>query len=147
MIFYGIDNQTVDFRITNYEFPKISNDEYDDNWLLIYLEVESKFGNWQTIDPSLLTWEVKELIDWFNILLQGKQPKHIDLNFMEPDLSFELLENVNEFAKYRINFDLESKLQSAKGYEEYYVDCLADKQELKRIVEELEKELAKYPQR
>jgi len=146
MIFYGIDNQTVDFRITNYEFPKTSNDEHDDNWLLIYLNVKSKMGNWQTIDPSLVIWEVEELIDWFRTLLQNKQPKFANLSFIEPNLSVELLENA-ETSKFRIKFDLESKPQSAKENEKYYVDCVADKQELKRIVEELEKELEKYPKR
>ena len=147
MIFQGIDNQTVDFRITNYEFPKISNDEYDDNWLLIYLKVESKLGNWQTIDPSLTTWEVRELIDWFNLLLQNKQPKHINLSFIEPNLSFELLKNISDTTTFRIKFDLESKPKSAKNDDEYFVDCLVDKQDLKRIIDELEKELAKYPER
>ena len=147
MIFYGVDNQIVDFRITNYEFPKITNDEYDDNWLLIYLKVKSKLGNWQTIDPSLLTSEVKELIDWFNTLVQNKHPKYVNLSFIEPNLSFELLENVSDNSKFKIKFNLESKPKSAKEDEEYYVDCIADKQELKRIVEELEKELAKYPPR
>ena len=147
MIFYGVDNQIVDFQITNYEFPKITNDEYDDNWLLIYLKVKSKLGNWQTIDPSLLTSEVKELIDWFNALVQNKHPKYVNLSFIEPNLSFELLENVSDNSKFKIKFNLESKPKSAKEDEEYYVDCIADKQELKRIVEELEKELAKYPPR
>jgi len=146
MIFYGIDNQTVDFRITNYEFPKISNDEYDNNWLLIYLKVKSKLGNWQTIDPSLLTYEIKELIDWFDALLQNKQSKYVNLNFIEPNLSFELLENVSEL-KFRIKFNLESKPQSAKENEEYYVDCVVNEHELKRIIDELEKKSAKYPQR
>ena len=146
MIFYGIDNQIVDFRITNYEFLE-SSDEYDKNWLLIYLQVKSKLGNWQTTDPSLLTWEVGELIDWFNTLLQNRQPNYINLNFTEPNLSLELLENVSETAKFRIKFDSESKPQSAKENNEYYVDCLADNLELKRIVNELEKELEKFPQR
>jgi len=147
MIFYGIDNQIVDFRITNYQFPKTIDDEYDSNWLLIYLKVESKVGNWQTIDPSLLTREVEELIDWFNVLLYNKEPKDVILNFIEPNLSFELLENANELTKFRIKFDLESRPISAKDDKEYFVDCLADKQELERIINGLNKELEKYPKR
>ncbi len=65
MIFNGIDNQIVELRITNYQYPDINFGDWDGNWLLIYLNVKSNVGHWQTIDPSLTTWEVKELIDWF----------------------------------------------------------------------------------
>jgi hypothetical protein len=67
MTFQGIDNQTVELRVTNYQFPDISFDQYDSNWLNVYLKVESKLGNWQTIDPALLTWEVEEIIDWLHL--------------------------------------------------------------------------------
>jgi len=38
MLFKGINNQTVEFRITNYQYPEITDCEYDSNWLLIYLK-------------------------------------------------------------------------------------------------------------
>lgn len=60
MIFHGITNQTLDLKITKYQFPKITNCEYDSNWLLIYLNVKSDLGNWQTVDPSLLVGDVKK---------------------------------------------------------------------------------------
>ncbi|MGJ8733644.1 MAG: WapI family immunity protein [Cellulophaga sp.] len=64
MIFQGTNNQTVELRIINYQFPKITNCEYDSNWLLIYSNEKSDFGNWQYTDPSLLVKEVLEIIDW-----------------------------------------------------------------------------------
>jgi hypothetical protein len=63
------DNQTIELKIHNYQFPNSLDREYDDNWLNIYLKVESKVGHWQTIDPSLLTWDITELINWFRSLL------------------------------------------------------------------------------
>ncbi|MEP5830428.1 MAG: hypothetical protein ABJ300_09165, partial [Maribacter dokdonensis] len=68
MIFKGINDQTVEFSITNYQFPEISDCEYDSNWLLVYLKVKSDCGNWETIDPSLLTRDLKEIIEWFEKL-------------------------------------------------------------------------------
>ena len=59
MKFQGVDNQEVEFNVVNYEFPEISDCTYDSNWLLIKLNVKSKFGNWETIDPSLFTWNFK----------------------------------------------------------------------------------------
>ena len=148
MILNGINNQTVEIKITNYQFPNETDCDYDRNWLNIYLKVKSDVGNWQTIDPSLITWEVKEIIDWFNTLSKDLVPKDLELSFIEPNLSFELLENSNGSLKmFRINFNLESRPQSATDDKEYFVDCLADNQELKRIADELKTELDKYPER
>jgi hypothetical protein len=147
MIFYGISGQTVEINIINYQFPDEIDDRYDKNWLNIYLKVKSNFGNWRTIDPSLTTWEVKELIDWFITLSKDMEPEYFKLNFIEPNLSFELLDNSNKSVKmFRINFNLESRPQSAINDKEYFVDCLADNQELNRIVTELKIELNKYPE-
>lgn len=66
MKFKGINNQTVEFIITNYQFPDNQDGDWDGNRLNIYLKVDRKVGKWQTIDPSLTTWEVQEIIDWFN---------------------------------------------------------------------------------
>lgn len=87
MIIKGIDNQTVELRITNYQYPASLDRDQDGNWLNIYLKVESKVGNWQTVDPSLTTWEIQELIDWFNDLANNTKPKWTDMEFTEPNLS------------------------------------------------------------
>jgi hypothetical protein len=63
MIFQGIDKQSVELKITNYQFPENQDGDWDGNCLNIYLKVESKVGKWQTIDPSLTTWEVQEIIE------------------------------------------------------------------------------------
>jgi len=148
MIFYGINNQTVEIKITNYQFPSETNDDWDKNWLNIYLKVKSDVGNWQTIDPSLTTWEVRETIDWFNILSKDLLPKNLKLNFTEPNLSFELFENSYGLMKmFRINFNLESRPQLAINNKEYFVDCSVDNQELKRIATDLKIEIDKYPER
>ena len=147
MILNGINNQTVEIKITNYQFPSETDDD-DKNWLNIYLKVKSDVGNWQTIDPSLTTWEVKEIIDWFNALSKDFVPKDLELSFIEPNLSFELFENGNDPLKlFRINFNLESRPKSATDDKEYFVDCLANNQELKRIADDLKTELEKYPER
>ena len=147
MIISGLNNQTVEIRITNYQFPNETQDEWDRNWLNIYLKVKSDLGNWQTIDPSLTTWEVNELIDWFNLLSKDMVPKYLKLNFTEPNLSFELFNDNRPQKIFRINFNLESRPQSAKDSEEYFVDCIVENQELKRIADELKMELDKYPER
>jgi hypothetical protein len=148
MTFNGIDNQIVELRITNYQYPGNNEGDWDSNWLNIYLNVISNNGNWQTVDASLTTWEVQVLINWFIKLSNDEKPEYLDLSFTEPNLSFELLDNLNKsLKKFRIKFNLESGPKSAKDDNEYFVDCIADSNELKRLAIELETELVKYPER
>ncbi|MDL2309401.1 hypothetical protein LJC53_07455 [Bacteroidales bacterium OttesenSCG-928-C03] len=148
MKFHGIRGQKVELKIVNYEFPDKNNDEWDDNWLNIYLNVTSEVGNWQTVDPSLTTCEVGELINWFETFLQREKPVLRELSFMEPNLSFELLDCKSDgLTMFRIKFDLESRPKSATDDREYFVDCLVDDQELKQIVENLKTELEKFLER
>lgn len=148
MKFNGIDGQTVELRITNYQFPDDDEGGWDSNWLNIYLKVDSKCGQWQTIDPSLTTLEVQELINWFNNLSENKEVKYREMLFIEPNLSFELCSLPNDrIKKVRIKFDLESRPQSATEDKEYFVEIFADNDELKRIGRELKDELDRYPER
>ncbi|WP_222845677.1 WapI family immunity protein [Flavilitoribacter nigricans] len=146
MIFTGIDQQTVELSITNYEFPDINN-HWDANWLLVYLKVQSKLGNWQTIDPSLTTWELQELIEWFLDLADDQKPELNPMEFTEPNLSFHHLYALDNKKIIRIRFELESRPQSASDDREYFVDCDLTNSDLQEIAEELTKELARFPKR
>lgn len=148
MKFHGIKGQKVELKVVNYEFPNKNNDEWDDNWLNIYLNVASEVGDWQTVDPSLTTGEMRELINWFEILLQGEKPISRKLSFIEPNLSFELLDCKNDgLTMFRIKLDLESRPKFATDDREYFVDCLVGNQELKRIIKSLKTELENFPER
>ncbi|ADY29290.1 WapI family immunity protein [Cellulophaga lytica] len=145
MIFHGINNQIVELKITNYQFPKITDCEYDSNWLLIYLNVKSDCGNWQTVDPSLLVGDVIEIIEWFEKISQNKTPKYECLDFIEPNLAFELIKAGMDFKTVRIKFDLESRPKSADDKKDYFVDCKMDNSQLQKVIEGLKKELKPYP--
>lgn len=145
MIFHGINNQIVELKITNYQFPKITDCEYDSNWLLIYLNVKSDCGNWQTVDPSLLVRDVIEIIEWFEKISQNKTPKYECLDFIEPNLAFELTKAGMDFKTVRIKFDLESRPKSADDKKDYFVDCKMDNSQLQKVIEGLKKELKPYP--
>ena len=148
MIFSGVDSQTVELKITNYQFPDNQEGDWDGNWLNIYLKVDSKVGKWQTIDPSLTTWEVQEIIDWFDQLSTDKEPEYRLMTFTEPNLSFELLNEPTDKNKLiRIKLDLECRPKTATDDKEYFVDISADKDELITIKKGLKDELNKYPER
>jgi len=148
MIFSGIDRQTVELKIANYQFPENQDGDWDGNWLNIYIKVDSKVGKWQTIDPSLTTWEFKQIIDWFDTLSLNEEPEFRFMTFTEPNLSFEILNEPTDDTKLiRIKFDLECRPKSATDDREYFVDISANKDELNAIIEGLKNELNKYPER
>ena len=115
--------------------------------MLVYLKVKSDCENWQTIDPSLLTGDLKDIIEWFEKLSNNIETDSDSLVFMEPNLEFELIKNQSDLKTVRIKFDLESRPQSADDEKEYFVDCELNNSELKEIALELKKELEKYPER
>jgi hypothetical protein len=148
MIFSGIDNQSVELRIINYQFPESSEADWDSDWLSIYINVKSNIGHWQTVDPSLTTWEFSDLVNWFNDLSLNKEPEYKYQRFTEPNLSFELLNSFDSLEKkIRIRFALELRPQSAPDEKEYFVDCLADNIQLLKIASDLKLELYRYPER
>ncbi|TKG97033.1 hypothetical protein EYV94_00990 [Puteibacter caeruleilacunae] len=146
MIFNGINNQSVEFKVVNYQFPALRDKDYDGNWLTIYLNVKSEFGDWQVTDPLLLTWEIEDLIEWLMILSRNEKPEYLHQEFIEPNLSFHLLSDSNNAIKeIKILFQLECVPKNVDGDKEYFVIFEANNEELKRIAEDLEKELEKYP--
>ena len=148
MIFSGVDNQTVELKITNYQYPDDQEGDWGGNWLNIYLKVDSKVGKGQIIDPSLTTWEVQEIIDWFDQLSADKEPEFRLMTFTEPNLSFELLNEPTDNNKLiRIKFYLECRPKSATDDKELFVDISADRDELITIKKGLKDELNKYPER
>jgi len=50
MIFTGVDNQTVELNILNYQFPDANDRHWDGKWLNVYLHVNSNVGNWETVE-------------------------------------------------------------------------------------------------
>ena len=148
MIFKGLNNQTVEIKITNYQFPETQDKEWDGNWLNIYLKVISDFGHWQTTDPALTTWDMQKIIDWLIGLSKNEKPKWVDLGFTEPNLSFELLNQESDNPKLiRIKFNFEFRPKSAKNDVDYFVDIEVNNNELELLALDLKKELAKYPER
>ena len=148
MVIKGINNQSVEIRVNNYQFPETDDRNYDGNWLHIYLNVRSDMGNWQSVDPSLLTWEIQELIDWLDQLSKNEKSKWKKMDFIEPNISFELMNSENDLKKrIKIEFNAESRPASAKEDIDYFIEFIASNEEIKNIANGFRKELSKYPVR
>ena len=147
MIISGQNNQSVELKVAGYQFPDEKSDEWDANWLRIYLNVKADIGHWQTIDPSLTTWEFQSLVDWFRNLIEDVQIDSLRISFTEPNLAFKLLSSTESTRKVRIEFDLESRPQSVSREDECFVDLVLEHQEVLKVSEDLAAELQKFPER
>lgn len=72
----------IKLRPLRYQFPVVSGDQYDDNWLVTGGEVTTPEGSWSFADPCLLTDEARQILPWLRAvggaMLAGAQP---DLHF------------------------------------------------------------------
>jgi hypothetical protein len=131
--------------ISGYESETMRKEDFDSNWLRIYIEVDSKMGKWKTVDSSLLTWEFEKITNWLKTIQQGERVEE-QLEFIEPNLSFSLLKNSAKHAAVRVHFDLESRPKSAVDEEQYYIDFVVNHgQEFDKLIGEFEMELSKFP--
>jgi hypothetical protein len=149
MVFNGINDQKIELNIINYQFPDHIDelyDQYDSNWLIVNVKVQSNFGNWEATDPALLTFDFEEMIEWFDNLSNNIEPKDDELIFTEPSFLL-FLENSYEddIKKIKIELDLELRI---KGFSpECYVEIHANNDELEQISMDLRNELSKFPKR
>lgn len=147
MVFSGINNQVVELEIINYQYPHITTPtDYDSNWLNIQINAKTNYGHWNTVDPALLTWEVETLIKWLHNVADDKEVT-LDLEFIEPNLSFYLTEKNEDFKRVKIQFDLESRPPFAKNEVVYYVEGSFKNEELRHMSAQLTTELLKFPVR
>ncbi|MDP1884367.1 MAG: hypothetical protein Q8L10_03270 [Candidatus Moranbacteria bacterium] len=141
MILNGTNNQSVEIKLSDYQFP--DKNARDDDWLNIYIDVKSDLGNWRNTDPSLTVSEFKELINWFKDLSFNKEVEYPELFFTEPNLGFEYIGDVANEKLIKIVFSAESKPTSVKNDQEYFVNFQFSNEELARIAHDLEIELKK----
>lgn len=144
------ERSTVEFKIAGYQYPKTDDKDYDGNWLNIFLDVKSERGNWKTVDPSLLTWELEGFILAIEDLLEkevyGKDGE-IEPIFIEPNLAFLLRLENNETVFMKMVFGAESKPQSWPKDEECFLQGIFSEDEIRKIVQCLKMELARFPKR
>jgi hypothetical protein len=141
-----IDNQNFKLTVLGYQFPAIMFDEYDSNWLRIHIVVDSKLGKWESVDCILLTWEMEILTSWLNDIYCDREDSR-ELDFIEPNLSFKLLEKENYDAVIRINFNLESKPKSALDDDEYYIDFKVSESDWDDLIHQFTLEQRKFDYR
>ena len=103
----GPAGQSLELRILGYQFPDLSDAEYDSNWLHIEGHVNHPRGIWSFRDPCLLTYEVSRLADWLDAVARNESVPS-EIGFTEPNLSFRVIPAARG-AVLRAYLDLEAR--------------------------------------
>ncbi|WMW81847.1 hypothetical protein RF679_06070 [Undibacterium cyanobacteriorum] len=129
-----------------YQFLANSNNEYDANWLIIEAAVCAEGRAWSFRDPSLLTWEVSALIDFFEGLA-SETPHRQGILFTEPNLEF----IVQSPTCVRVQFSLEASPPWLGNTDElenpFAIDFDISTQQCSDAATSLRQQLARFPQR
>lgn len=108
---------SVALAIDGYQFPEIEpiagSFDHEANWLQVRGAVRANGTEWSFRDPSLLTVEAEELLDWLRDVARGGSPD--ELCFLEPNLSFAVDASDTNGAVLRVTFSLESAPPAASG--------------------------------
>ena len=79
-----------ELEVLGYEFPGITDDVWDSEWLVVAGRASCAKGGWEFRGPCLQTFEVASLASWFRKLhLAGPWR---EMSFYEPVLRFERVE-------------------------------------------------------
>lgn len=143
--------KTTDFEMTvaGYQFPHLANQEYDADWLIVSVQVRHPRGAWNKTDPCLLTWELAELTEWFERIADNN-PHHSNIDFMEPELSFEWLGEQRNTLRVHLNYSLRPSWSSYHGPNEekdFFVEFAVSADDLRTVVTSLRAEIARFPVR
>ena len=152
IIFKDHNNNTLSFSVKGYEYPDCDKvpDKYDKNWLNVWVKVKNNGGEYEAQDPSMLTWELKELLDWFVSISNGRIPKYKTMRFIEPTIYFELLDkNADNEVKIRIHLCCELKPEQLKPNhdDEFVIDVNLSPRDIEDAIAGLKRIIRLYPQR
>ena len=145
MLVLAAGDISFELRIAGYQYPSEATADYDCNWLMIEGNVKHPRGNWQFLDPSLLTYEVAELAGWLEEI-PAKANRDSTCDFTEPNLSFEVLDDFKTRI-LRVSFALESLPPWAKRGEDACIEFPVNELDLIAAATALREQLSQYPQR
>ena len=150
MILKDNSGASFELNVAGYQFPGLQHAEYDSNWLLIRLEVESPLGSWKSTDLSLLTYEVEALANWLEEIELG-EPSKGGIEFIEPNLSLRIWEEEPDIRKLRVYFELECRpswaASRAAPEADLWIELELSDLDLQAAADDLRRQLRRYLRR
>jgi hypothetical protein len=93
------NGNSFELAALRYEYPDITEDRWDSNWLVVSGRVTRGEDTWRFVDPCVTTFELAELADWLDHLSWHDAP---DFEFTEPSLVFSY--SVRPAPRLRVRF-------------------------------------------
>jgi hypothetical protein len=144
------DGTSLTVTIIGYQYPQLSTEPYDSNWLMIHIHATNSQGTWSATDPCLLTYEVSRLADWLEGVAVGTNTK-TTCRFIEPCLHFQLDKDAVGKQELRIYLELELRPPWAPskyaGQEDLWLAFPRSLIDLQAAATMLRHQLDQYPQR
>ncbi|NLG96567.1 MAG: hypothetical protein GX491_04320 [Chloroflexi bacterium] len=135
-------SSSFQLTILGYQFPDAEGEQYDANWLIVRVDVESPRGSWTATDPCLLTYEAAQLAEWIEKVAQG-EPVQPGMKFLEPALLFRLTNEGN----LRIYFSSFLRPEWAQEGEAPFLEFPVSQVDLAAAARDLRVQIRRYPQR
>ncbi len=98
------DGTAFELTVEGYQFPEISDDRWDSNWLIICGRVEHPRGGWTFRDPCLTTFELDRLAGWFEGVARS-DPRRDAVYFTEPNLDFRYVREPEAAIEVRLGYE------------------------------------------
>jgi len=148
--------------VVGYQFPTVTaqTDPYDANWLMVKLHVETDAARWTSIDPCLLTSELRSLAEWFTRVAE-REPRVVTdvtydqrggdaLTFIEPNVAFSVADYPSEdSALIRVHLSFVSLDEGSESDSMYgeHVDLELRRDAILEAVTALESAIQRHPER
>lgn len=148
-----VSSDYFELNIDRYQYAdetRLGNDDLQ--WLYITIRASISERAWECTDPSLMFREAKRLAGWLRQIAVG-EPVETEEDFLEPNISFELIRKFGDISTIRVYFELESRppWKPPHGIEDdwhqIYVELRITNQELMKASEDILADLRSLPPR
>jgi len=143
-----------------YQFPDITDDPWDANWLIIRGTARTDDEEWTFEDPAMLVHEAAALGVWLHNVGAGRatligddEDSHAWSNTqnLEPNIGLGLVRSTEDSATLRVFLWIESGPPSVRRLNpddmNFSFDLTTSRAAIERAAEEWDSELAKFPER
>ena len=140
------DDVSLQLEITNYEFPADGGDPTSDdrNWLVLRCTWKNEDGEIRKDSNScLLTYELREMTAGLKVLCAGIKDTYAS-DFVEPYFEVAAQAEGEDAVRVAVSFFLPNTMD---GEDTATGRCFMDKDQMKALIDELERLCAKFPDR
>ena len=145
-----------------YQFPDITDDQWDSNWLMIRGTARTPDEEWTFEDPAMTVHEAVGLGVWLHdvaagraTLIEDDEDSHVwrgATQNLEPNIGLGLVQSTEDSATLRVFLWAESGPPSVQRDDqlsdmEFFFDLTTSRAAIERAAEEWDSELVKFPER